>query len=299
MLWYFGTFAVADRHSLPGLPRVVNLACSAPHTVPTLWACRVTPCSTRRATGRYRWTRGLRASASMLACKGKEHSLRKRQVCTCKAAVVRSGEQKQRHSALWSSFCSLIVGTWHGPASAERRAAADVLLSPLPGGRMLPPMGFYRFRLPPASRLPGEGESDSRDFGVVGSASEKESEHNHRSSLQSRCEPQTVAAAEPKAGDPFQRPTRLKSELRELIQTPLDPTGGASPLGFPSGHCFSPPGALVICSNHSTFQTSSSAHHIRLQMYVRVRSSNVRSCRAWSVAQENLDDEAKKGAGAP
>jgi hypothetical protein len=42
--------------------------------------CRVTQCSTRRATGRYHWTRGLRASASMRAYKGKGHSLRRRQV---------------------------------------------------------------------------------------------------------------------------------------------------------------------------------------------------------------------------
>ena len=107
---------------------------------------------------------------------------------------------------------------------------------PSPGGRVLPPMGFYRFRLPPASRLQGEGEGDSRDFGAVGSGSGKQSDHNQRSSLQSRCEPQTVAAAEPKAGDPFQRPAPVRSVLREVIQTPLDPTGGASPLGFPSGY---------------------------------------------------------------
>jgi hypothetical protein len=97
-------------------------------------------------------------------------------------------------------------------------------------------MGFYRFRLPPASRLQDEGEGDSRDFGAVGSGSGPETggrNHNRRSSL-SR-EPQTVTAAEPKAGDPFQWPTPVRSELREVIQTPLDPTGGASPLGFPSG----------------------------------------------------------------
>jgi hypothetical protein len=107
---------------------------------------------------------------------------------------------------------------------------------PSPGGRVLPPMGFYRFRLPPASRLQGEGEGDSRDFGAVGSGSGKQSDHNQRSSLQSRREPQTVAVAEPKAGDPFQRPAPVRSVLREVIQTPLDPTGGASPLGFPSGY---------------------------------------------------------------
>jgi hypothetical protein len=102
---------------------------------------------------------------------------------------------------------------------------------PSPGGRVLPPMGFYRFRLPPASRLQGEGEGDSRDFGAVGSGSGPQkggSEHNQRSSLQSR--------HEPVAGDPFQRPAPVRSVLREVIQTPLDPTGGASPLGFPSGY---------------------------------------------------------------
>jgi len=55
------------------------------------------------------------------------------------AAVVRSGEQKQRHNALWTSCCSLIVGTRSGPASAERRAAEWLICSLPPsvwgGGR--------------------------------------------------------------------------------------------------------------------------------------------------------------------
>jgi hypothetical protein len=39
------------------------------------------------------------------------------------------------------------------------------------GGRVLPPMGFYRFRLPPASRFPGDGGGNRRDFVVVGTGS--------------------------------------------------------------------------------------------------------------------------------